>query len=419
MNKVSTIIVTASFIIGLHIAVYYIPQWWAYKNLQWTINDVSADYIDARAEVERLTQEKEKLLEELSQAEDQDKYLSSYLNCLKTLSGYDITQCNESERIDIVSYKHYENYKYNNGTQYVYYDPEESKIKPELLFVVDLLVKKFPDVIITSTVRDKEWQKKQFNLTDEQMKQYEDAQAFTHADGKAIDIGLSTNNYKEIIDYLNDYGFASMHTGTAPHIHFQLSDSIDVYNPIASHIPDEFNSKGEMFSRVFKLPALSNTWDYKDRVKGFVLAHCSKGIRENWEHGYDYAISKGIDGGFLFAIAWADTSCGQNLTTKNNIGNVGNNDRGTRVGFDTVNQAMEAIIDTLTNSYIGQNKVIGGLSGGGRTEIKAQYDCSSAPMGYKCYATSEENWNKNVQRAFSIMTGMNVDGQLSFRKFNY
>jgi len=117
----------------------------------------------------------------------------------------------------------------------------------------------------------------------------------------------------------------------------------------------------------------------------------------------------------VFAIAWADTNCGQNLTTPNNPGNVNNNDRGNRVGYFTMLDGWKAIVDVLNNKYIGNNTLIGQLSEGGRSIIGSTHTCANAIDGYKCYATSEYNWNKNVQRALASMGLAEMNEYSAFR----
>lgn len=45
----------------------------------------------------------------------------------------------------------------------------------------------------------------------------------------------------------------------------------------------------------------------------------------------------------IICIAYADSSLGKYLKTKNNIGNVGNNDRGDKVNYGNIEQGFNAI----------------------------------------------------------------------------
>jgi len=153
----------------------------------------------------------------------------------------------------------------------------------------------------------------------------------------------------------------------------------------------------------------------KERTAAFVSQHCTTAIIEVWEQAYHYAESQGIRGYMPFVIAWADSQCGKHLSTPNNPGNVNNNDRGNRVGFFTMLEGLNAITDTLNNKYMGGIDKIGHLSQGGRNEIGSKYGCRNAPAPWKCYATSEWNWNKNVTRALSVVYGNPVDASHEFR----
>ena len=171
--------------------------------------------------------------------------------------------------------------------------------------------------------------------------------------------------------------------------------------------PDQVNSKGEQHSR------LRNG----QGIQQFVYNNCDKQTQEIWKQAAEYAAKNNVIPEIVFAIAWADTGCGNSLTTPHNVGNINNNDRGNRVGFFNHLDGYRAIVDTLNNRYIGQSTMIGQLSGGGRLKIDAQHDCRNAIMGYKCYATSMENWHNNVTRAMNIMISPSevVGGYYKFR----
>jgi hypothetical protein len=96
----------------------------------------------------------------------------------------------------------------------------------------------------------------------------------------------------------------------------------------------------------------------------------------------------------VIAIAKADSSLGNELSTANNIGNVGNNDRWDRVAFETLEKWIEAIYKTLNNKYLWDIYTIGYLSEWGRIAVWSKTSCKD--KNQFCYATSEENWNINV-----------------------
>lgn len=92
---------------------------------------------------------------------------------------------------------------------------------------------------------------------------------------------------------------------------------------------------------------------------------------------------------FLVCVAKADSSLGRWLKSDNNIGNVGNNDRGNKVHFNSIGAGIDHIGAVLSNKYLGYKQSIGSLTpvGGG-----------DAPY----YSTSKEgNWYNNVRNCLA------------------
>lgn len=118
----------------------------------------------------------------------------------------------------------------------------------------------------------------------------------------------------------------------------------------------------------------------------------------------------------LVCIAQADSSLGNALKSKNNIGNVGNNDRGSVVHYDTLEDGIKAIGATLNNQYLKGNTTLGQLSQGGREIAGAKNDCANSASPYKCYATSKFNWNNNVKLCLrNILQDDSIDETFNFR----
>ena len=93
---------------------------------------------------------------------------------------------------------------------------------------------------------------------------------------------------------------------------------------------------------------------------------------------------------FIVCISYADSDLGKALLTRNNIGNVGNNDRGNKVHYKSIEDGIMAIGKVLNNKYLSHKQSIGSLSVGGG---------GSAPY----YATSTENWNANVLNCMNMV----------------
>lgn len=176
-------------------------------------------------------------------------------------------------------------------------------------------------------------------------------------------------------------------------------------------LPEQSNSKGEAHPDQYFGEGDSE----KEKTRSYVERNCSPEIFEVFDETYDYAKEAGINPSIPFAVIFADSTCGKNLTTPNNPGNVNNNDRGNRVGFFSMEDGINAVTDTLNNKYIGGIKVLGHLSQGGRNEIGSKYQCADAPAPYKCYASGGENWNNNTQRALRAMGNEDVDGNFLIR----
>ena len=95
------------------------------------------------------------------------------------------------------------------------------------------------------------------------------------------------------------------------------------------------------------------------------------------------------------------------LTTPNNWSNVGNNDRGDRIGYETPQEGIEAIFKALTNQYQKNSNVIGHFSNGGR-KVVGQHNSS-------VYATSDFNWNNNVKLCMIELKGEPIDERYNVR----
>lgn len=65
---------------------------------------------------------------------------------------------------------------------------------------------------------------------------------------------------------------------------------------------------------------------------------------------------------FIVCVAYADSSLGKALLTKNNPWNVGNNDRWDKQWFDTIEKWVYAIAQTLNNKYLWKKSTLIELS---------------------------------------------------------
>lgn len=109
-----------------------------------------------------------------------------------------------------------------------------------------------------------------------------------------------------------------------------------------------------------------------------------------------------VDKDVVICIAFAESTLGRYLSTSNNIGNVGNNDRGDRVAINSVLAGARAIPLTLNNGYLGDYHTINQLSRYGNKDGKI-------------YASSPINWQTNVLKCLSQIKGYYIPEDFPFR----
>lgn len=111
----------------------------------------------------------------------------------------------------------------------------------------------------------------------------------------------------------------------------------------------------------------------------------------------------------LVCITYADTSIGKYMKSKNNIGNVGNNDRWDTVDYHSLLKWIDAIGRVLNNKYLWQREEIRQLAG-------------STNPDWPNYATEltnkqrSNNWIVNVQNCLSLINETKIDGWYKFRR---
>lgn len=109
-----------------------------------------------------------------------------------------------------------------------------------------------------------------------------------------------------------------------------------------------------------------------------------------------------IDKDVVICIAFAESTLGRYLSTSNNIGNVGNNDRWDRVKFNSAYVGGRAIAVTLNNSALGNYHTINQLSRYGNKDGKI-------------YASSPINRQTNVLKCLSQIKGYYIPEDFPFR----
>jgi len=109
-----------------------------------------------------------------------------------------------------------------------------------------------------------------------------------------------------------------------------------------------------------------------------------------------------IDRDMVICVAFAESTLGHYLATANNIGNVGNNDRGDRIAYSSPYQGARLIAETLNNAFLGDYHTIKQLSRYGNKDGKI-------------YASSPINWQTNVLKCLSKIKGYTIPEDFPFR----
>ena len=100
----------------------------------------------------------------------------------------------------------------------------------------------------------------------------------------------------------------------------------------------------------------------------------------------------------LLSIVIAETSWGHRwywTSTCNNPANNNNNDRWTRVCYDSFREWLEQAAKTINNKYLWQIQTLGCMSNGG--------NCQARDDSWYRYATSNWNWERNVVAALETI----------------
>ena len=109
---------------------------------------------------------------------------------------------------------------------------------------------------------------------------------------------------------------------------------------------------------------------------------------------------------FLVCIAYADSSLGKVLLTKNNPWNVGNNDRWDKQWFDSIEKWVYAIAQTLNNKYLWNKSTLIELS---------LYEMNKAWRPIDKFYASGRNRAMNVENCLSLIHNKDVSLDFNYR----
>lgn len=138
-----------------------------------------------------------------------------------------------------------------------------------------------------------------------------------------------------------------------------------------------------------------------ERAQSFLSIY-AKGVYRDLNFWDTVVEGTNIDRDMVICVGFAESTLGNYLSTSNNIGNVGNNDRGDRIAYTTPYEGARLIALTLNNGYLGHYHTINQLSRYGNEDGKI-------------YASSPINWQTNVLKCLSKIKGYTIPEDFPFR----
>ena len=170
-------------------------------------------------------------------------------------------------------------------------------------------------------------------------------------------------------------------------------------------LPEEYKLKyfNDQYERPIDITKVSvlKGGTAEERTQRFLNSY-AVGSYRNVDFWDQVVAGTNIDRDMVICIGFAESSLGKFLSTNNNIGNVGNNDRGDRIAYNNPFNGARLIALTLNNQYLGDYHTIKQLSRYGNEDGKI-------------YASSPINWQSNVQKCLSKIKGFYVPEDYPFR----
>ena len=170
-------------------------------------------------------------------------------------------------------------------------------------------------------------------------------------------------------------------------------------------LPEEYKLKyfNDQYERPIDITKVSvlKGGTAEERTQRFLNSY-AVGTYRNVDFWDQVVAGTNIDRDMVICIGFAESSLGKFLSTNNNIGNVGNNDRGDRIAYNNPFNWARLIALTLNNQYLGDYHTIKQLSRYGNEDGKI-------------YASSPINWQSNVQKCLSKIKGFYVPEDYPFR----
>lgn len=190
-----------------------------------------------------------------------------------------------------------------------------------------------------------------------------------NAEIKTQQAELANHAKEKRIEFVQEYGCGIM-TGRCDYLKVEVPQKI------------EFRTNSE-----WKAKALPNV---EPTLEAF-----AKEYGQNPQDFIDAGNKWNIKPEVILCIARADTDLWRAMKSKNNIGNVGNNDRWDTIEYATMREWIFKIWEALNNWYLWNKQWIQDLSRYGNCETDCKY----------IYASSTENWENNVMNCLNFLYG--------------
>ncbi|MCH8518401.1 peptidoglycan DD-metalloendopeptidase family protein [Candidatus Gracilibacteria bacterium] len=242
-----------------------------------------------------------------------------------------------------------------------------------------------------------------------------------------IKVGLYDFVEKGQVIALSGGEFGTLGAGllsTGPHLHFVVYENQEYRDPLEylnisylqyRELPEKYRFKflsdfrtrqGYDFSEVSQDTDSGNRFrivgsNEVERQKYLLNNYATPAFRD-WNMWVESSLAGGIDPTFMMCVGLAESGLGRHLKSKNNIGNVGNNDRGDTRDFPTPRSAIVAMVSTFNNRFLGHYTEIQQLS---------RYGNKIGTI----YASSDFNWHNNITRCMSHVKGEYIPDHYSFR----
>jgi murein DD-endopeptidase MepM/ murein hydrolase activator NlpD len=173
------------------------------------------------------------------------------------------------------------------------------------------------------------------------------------------------------------------------------------YNDFKERKWYEFKNKTEN-SIVFKL-------EWKDEIERqqYLISKYAVWSFNNWQMWIDESLDWNIDPSFVMCIWLAETTLWKHMKTPYNIWNIWNTDSGATKTFPNAASWVYWMIKTLNNKYLSQYNEIRQLS-------RYWNKDDSKPI----YASSPDNWHRNIIKCMSHLKWTYVPDNYKFRLIN-